>query len=604
VIVNLVVNVSEVPLWDGETNDHLGRLLNRFGGNPLSGIHATIQHVSDIKHTGAGAFRVDTSQAIQPDNFDFVGISLTGFGPSKQYVDTRDLTGFEKLRFWLRNDTNSHFKLNFEIKDYRDSNDHRVRCAYAVGSDASWTQITVPLDSLNNATHCVISGDPDLARTKLLLWVVEQPDAALNGPLFHLDNLVLVERGEPLFAQTAPVEALIERLAKRQFRGLWGARDQATGLVPTVSPYADISGINTTAALVELLPTAIAQSWITKAEADDYVKKVVSALNTAMDNITAQGWGCGYVPPRYLDKVTLLSSQDGEESSVDAAFVFLALYQYRLLLNNADFLRFDIENLLRRFNFAGFNAINGWNLACRYRTGLTPGVYDGYSGEIWLISLAAHLNRQVDIKTHWNSGVYRVKDYLVDPERSHVVHQFKEFRAPFLQWLFPLFVNVADRGTDTYPDRAVATNPYQNAVLYQLETHGCLARLGRGLLLQPDAGDDGTGQAYNQYSCYKDFDRPDLFMPWSVSFSFLADPLRAGRALRNHLLYGLHGPLGLTDAARWTTGESQPYMITALNDLWNTSLSTMALMQYRFGINRLLTSQPEVQAALDQVFLP
>jgi len=98
-------DLSVVPLWDGETQDPSGRILNRFGGNQVDGIHATVSHTTAVVRTGTGAFRVDTNQVIPRGGFDFVGIALTGFGPSSQYVDTRDLSLFGEVAFWLRNET-------------------------------------------------------------------------------------------------------------------------------------------------------------------------------------------------------------------------------------------------------------------------------------------------------------------------------------------------------------------------------------------------------------------------------------------------------------------------------------------------------------------
>src|SRR5439155_16594691 len=108
----------------------------------------------------------------------------------------------------------------------------------------------------------------------------------------------------------------------------------------------------------------------------------------------------------------------------------------------------------------------------------------------------------VDITAQYHSGANRVKDFLVDPDRAHLVHTSEDFRAPFLQWLFPLFVKVSDRGVDTFPDPSLAGNPFDNAVLYQQEVDAALAALGRPLFLQPDAADDGSGNFYRQFSAY------------------------------------------------------------------------------------------------------
>ena len=69
-----------------------------------------------------------------------------------------------------------------------------------------------------------------------------------------------------------------------------------------------------------------------------------------------------------------------------------------------------------------------------YRTteGLVDLVYDGYTNEGRVISLAAHLARRghVPIETHWNADIYRVRVPLAAGIAAPVVHRLPEFRAP------------------------------------------------------------------------------------------------------------------------------------------------------------------------------
>ncbi len=292
-----------------------------------------------------------------------------------------------------------------------------------------------------------------------------------------------------------------------------------------------------------------------------------------------------------------------EESSVDAAFLFLALYRYKELPTTPADVKTEIEGLLNRFNFAAFSAELGWTMAYRYGTGFVSNIYDGYSGEPYVISLAAHLapNHSVPITEHWNSAGNRVLDSLVEPAEEHLVHTMNEYRAPFLQWLFPLLVDVRDRGMDIFPDLDDAGNPFWNAVLYQREVNRKLAELGRPTFCQPDAGDDGTGDNYAQFSMYHHFDDPDLFMPWSCSFGLLLEPNSAA-AFRDIVSRDLHGPLGLSDSVHIATGASEHTALTPRHDFWNVVLSTWALTQYRFSTNDFLTTLPEVRMALDAVF--
>ena len=297
-----------------------------------------------------------------------------------------------------------------------------------------------------------------------------------------------------------------------------------------------------------------------------------------------------------------------------------ALYQYKCLTSTSPALRLAIERTHNRFDFAAFSCPEGWRMAYRYPTsqcaeGFVRCVYDGYTNEGNLTSLAAQLvsNHRVPIETHWNTSVKRARMQLaglgapgtLGRGRAPIVHQLKEFRAPFTQVLLNLFVDVRQRGVDTYPDRGLAVNPWQNFVGYEQDVMCALAAAGRPFLLQPDAGDDGTLTCYRQFSLCDDFGQSDLFMPWSVAMALLADADHSEQSLRFLLRHGLYGPCGLTDSAKWTTGAAEPYAATARNDFWNTGLATMALLEWLDGPARSSTSfaaLPEVRTALDRVF--
>lgn len=598
-------DLSIVPFWDGETSATPdGPLINRFGGPVIDhgGTKTSVQLTTSTVHSGTGAFEIDTLGAISAGSFGFFQTALSGFGPSSAYVMTRDVSRFDETRFWLKNTTGSSFTLKFEIKDYRDSGSNMAYRTYTIPADANWRMESVPLN-LNQPGWTVV-GNPDLTQTRFLGFVIDANQGqAVNGALY-LDDMAFVEPGGPVSIQTAPLNTLVDRLAQRQFDGLWGSRNRTNGLIPSNSVYADVGALNTTSAVLKMLPGAVGRGWVPKEDADAYVAQLVGTLNTVMNNSV-------YLPPRYMDWVTLAPKGIREESSVDAAFMALALHQYKSLSTTSLALRTSIDGLENRFNFAAFSSATGptpgWKLAYQNNTGtFTAGTYDGYSGEPWLISLAAQLSQShhVPIRQQFNSGVLRELAFLVDPANAHLVHTSPDFRAPFLQWLLPLFVDVSQRGVDSFPNPALAGNAYQNAVLYQQEVDAKLANLGRGLFLQPDAGDDGSGSLYEQFSAYKDFGRPDLYMPWSVAFSLLGDPAAADAALRNLLAANLDGPLGLTDSARWVTGAAAPYQVAARNDFWNTALSTMALIEYLYGDSSFLSSLPEVEAALDQVYFP
>jgi hypothetical protein len=451
-----------------------------------------------------------------------------------------------------------------------------------------------------------VEGQPDLTQV-LTIDFGFAPRSDLTAGCVCLDDLTLTEPGGPVDVATSPLERLVERLARRQWDGLWTARSRPSGLIPNNSYQSSDAGLNTTAAVLWMLPAAVEHAWVSRAQADGYVQLVARTLQGLLDRSS-------YLPPRNVDWVTLEPSALREESSVDAAFLALALHQYKSLPATSADLRLAIERVQERLDFAAFACPAGWRMAYRYatrsrRAGFVEGTYDGYTNEANIISLAAHLagRHRIPIETHWNSNTRRLRTHLAGLERSPVVHAEKEFRAPFTQALLNLFVDVRQRGIDIYPDNGLATNPWQNFVLYEQSVMARLAMLGRSGLVQPDAGDDGTLANYQQFSLYEDFGQNDLFMPWSAAFPLLAGAPGADAALRFLLQHGLYGPLGLADAAHWKTGETEPSRVTARHDFWNTALATMALLEWLDGDRRLSKSfagLPEVRSALDRVFRP
>jgi hypothetical protein len=591
----LLSNFGSVPLWDGERVDGTGgqTMLNYFGGGLGASSGATVSYTTAVVHSGQGGYCINLSGSVAQGSFAFVQTTLGATGKPPPYMDTRDLTPYQYISCWINNQTGVPFTVQLNIQDYHADSGHQALWSQVVPSKSGWMQIEAPLDL---KVWTVSATPPDLTRARLLGFViVANRGSAVSGKVY-LDDVDLIEPGGAVDpAQTSP-EVLAQRLAKREFDALWGTRDPNTGLLPAISSFEDVTALNVTAALLKSLPNAVAQGWISSSAADGYVAQVVQTLGTILNQDT-------YLPARYVDRVSLQPDYDIEVSSADAAYMYLALYQYEWLSGTSAALRTNIGQLLARFNFKPFATSQGW-LMSYDPAGKTfsTGIYDEYSGEIWLISLAADLAGQVDINALWNSGINRLAIPTLDNKSSYIVGSSPDNRSPFMQWLFPMFVNVCGLGSDDYPVPALACNPLDNATTYQTDVDARLAAEGRSTMLQPDAGDDYTGTHYHAYSAWDDFKQSTLFMPWSDSLALLGDPSAAGTALQQLLVSGLQGPFGLVDSAFWTTGDLSPVNVAARNDLWNTSLSLTALDQYLYQDNQYLTSAPAVGSALAEVF--
>ena len=586
------IDLGSVPLFDAEQDE----LANTWGGSWGQG---NLRRIS-LQPCPTGPGRRTLCFDIGPTRTcerRFAECFCCDRGRNGDYYQSRDLGRYERLEFDVFNETGVTLDGLLLCSDDCNHRGRRTVYRYPLGKDPVWTHVVVPLSA-------ALAGSPDLSRLVSIDFAF-QPESPLSDGRVYVDKLRLIEKGGPVNVDTRPLSELVERLTRRQWDALWTARSRVHGLVPNVSYQTNDAGLNATAAVLWMLPAAERRHWVAQEEGLRYVEQLLQTVDWLLDRSQ-------YLPPRNVDWVTLEPSLLPEESAVDAAFLALALRQYARRGATPRPLAAAIERTVERFDFAVFASPRGWRMAYRYESprssgGLVDLVYDGYTNEGRVISLAAHLarRRHVPIETYWNAEVHRVRAELAPEVRAPVVHRCAEFRAPFAQAILNLFVDVRTRGHDGYPDPLLAANPWQNFVDYEESVMATLARLGRSHLAQPDAGDDGTTTDYRQFSLYDDGGKSDLFMPWSASFVLLTDAHGAEDTLRCLLRGRLHGPFGLADSARWTTGDSRPYAITPRTDFWNTALSTMALLEWLDGDTRLSKSfaaLPEVTAALDRVF--
>lgn len=587
--------LNVVPLLDGERSDSL----NLWGGIFLPGNTAGVFRQSTVVRSGSGAYRAILGTMANHD-FKFFQ-TLSSDWATESYRQDRSLTGYNSLGGYVRNDTGVDLRFSIELKDYRDSLDHRATRSYIIPAGSTWTYIDAPLDL---SAGWAVSGSPDLTRTFAMSFLVNSDFGPASGSLY-LDDFELVEKGPMIDAATAPIHDVVEHLAHRQFNALWTARNKSSGLIPNSSDNTAIGALNTTTGVVWNLPSAIRRGWVSQSAADAYMTQLAATLNTNRNQTT-------YLPTRFLDLATGAPVTDHEESSIDAAFIALALHQYKSQPGTSPAAAAAIDAVQDRFNFAAFMTAGAARQAYFQPTGqFGCCTYEGYTNEHKVIALAAEVSDtfHVPLASQWNKDTGRALASLVDPQQNHLVYSYDTvYRAPFVQALLNLFVDVSDRGADNYPTRSLARNPWLNFVRYEAEVAAKLDQLGRDNFMQPDAG-AGAG-TYQPWSLYNNFGQPNLFQPWSVAFMLLSGAPGAEDALRylldNGLGNGLDGPLGLADSAQWATGAANPTVVPSFADNWNMALSLMALMQYLDGDQsaaRFFADLPAVDAALDTVFV-
>ncbi len=585
------------PLFDGERSDSL----NLWGGPVNSGNILGVTKQSSIVHSGMGAYRADLG-SIPNDGFRFFQTFSSAVNGTPGYRQDRDLTQYQAFEGYVRNDTATPLTFSIEIKDYRDSLNHRAQRSYTLPA-GGWTKIDAPL-SLDSGWNVI--GSPDLARTFAMSFLIDANFGAASGSLY-LDDFSLIENGPSIDVASAPIEVVVERLARRQFQALWTARNKTSGLIPNSSDNVLIGALNTTTGVVWSLPAAIRRGWVSQHDADSYMEQLVDTLNTNRNQTT-------YLPTRFLDFVTGAPVTDHEESSIDAAFIALALHNYKSQPATPASLGAAIDMLQNRFNFAAFNTPGAFQQAYFPSGNFGCCTYSGFTNENKVIAMAAELSNDyhLPLEVQWNKDTGRVNTALVNTDQQYLVYSFgTEFRAPFVQALANLFFDTSDRGADNFPIRSLARNPWINFVKYEADVAAKLIQLGRNHFFQADAGQGAAG--YQPYNLFNNFGEPNLFMPWSTSFALLAGAEGSEEALRflldNGLGGGLDGPLGLADSAQWATGETDPTQVPSFADNWNMTLSTMALLEFldrHQGVessSQFFASLAEVNSALDKVFI-
>jgi hypothetical protein len=590
-------DLSVTPFLNGERDG-----MNNYWGGPFGTFNMTgISLETSIVHSGDASYRADLG-SLPANNLSFFQTFSSERTGTQNLRQTRDITRYESFEGYIRNDTNAPLNIRLELKDYRDSNSHRASKTFSVPTGGSWTKISSALDL---GAGWSVQGTPDLERTYIASFVIDPQATPITGS-YYFDDFSFTEPGGPIDTHTAPIETIVGRLAERHFSGLWTARNRVTGLIYNAKDHVDIAAMNTTGGTLWMLPAAVRHGWVSQSDADIFAAQVATSLDANLDQST-------FLPTRFINPLTAgLPGGANEESSIDASFIALALHNYKMQPATPPALVAQIDAVQNRFQLDAFAIGSGFRMAYFPGSGITASTYDGYTNEGKVISLAAEVsdNHHVPLEALWNSDTARSRNYLVNADDAHLTHSQSQYRAPFEQALLNLFLDTSERGVDNFPNRFLATNPWQNYLRYERETAERLEHLGRENLFQADAGSGAPFSSYEQYSLYNNFGQPDLFMPWSVALAMLAGADGADEALRTLLdVDGIMGPLGLADSVRWTTGVAQPYFVSNSGDNWNTVLSTMALMelldhlQGEQSASEFFALLSTTSSALDEVFV-
>ena len=367
----------------------------------------------------------------------------SGFGQTAGHRQVRDLARFQRLRFAILNRTGVPLGGMLQIKDYRDSLAQRAVYRFAVPAGERWTEIDLRLNPSEAGWE--VDGQPDLTQVLTIDFGFEPavgPDGGMRVPRrSDLDGT-----GRAPGRGHAPAGAAGRTLGAAAMGRALGRASRSSGLIPNNSYQSSDAGLNTTSAVLWMLPAAVDHA-LGFARASRRLRAAAGATFQGLLDRSS------HLPPRNVDWVTLEPSLLPEESSVDAAFLALALHQYQSLRTTSAELRQAIERVQDRLDFAAFACPAGWRMAYRYATrshpaGFVQGTYDGYTNEANIISLAAHLaGRERDPHRNLLEQQHpSPADAFGRPGAFAGRPRGKGVSAAFAQALLNLFVDVRQRG--------------------------------------------------------------------------------------------------------------------------------------------------------------
>ena len=574
----LAGDLNTVPLLNGERADSL----NLWGGTLGRGNSISFARQTAVVHSGAGAYQANLG-SIPEDGSKFFQTFSSAVSGIPGYRQDRNLTRYETLDGFVRNDTGAPLTFSLELKDYRDSTSHSAVRSYTIPAGGTWTNVVAPLDL---ATGWTVTGTPDLTRTFAVSFLVNADSGAANGSLY-LDDFNLTENGPSIDVATAPIDAHRRAAgppaircpvdgaeqgigADSQFVGQRGDRgaehDHRRGLDSARggSPRLGNAGRR------RRLHGPIGHVAQYKPQPDD----------VPADAIFGFGDGRTRDRPRGIQHRRLVHCARAPQLQVASGD---ARGAPRVDRRPAKSLRFR-----RVHDGRGRHARPIFN-----RPGLFGCcTYSGYTNEHKVIALAAEVSddssraaRQPMEQGHGPRARVAGRSAA---RTTWSIHLEPSIERRSCRRCLNLFVDTSDRGADNYPVRSLARNPWANFVRYEADVAAKLDQLGRDNFVQPDAG-AGAGT-------YQPVEPLQQLRP-AESVSALerragAHGRRPGteEALRflldNGLGNGLDGPLGLADSAQWATGAANPTSVPSFADNWNMTFSLMALMEFLEGPDR------------------
>ena len=133
-------DLAVVPLFDGQRSE----FLNTWGGAWGRGSMQSICLLPADAQSGRRVLCVELGQ-VPAGEHCYLQCFASGFGPTREYFQTRNLARYERLHIGLRNTTHAALRCALQIKDYRDSQGQSATYRFELSAGEAAVSIEAPL---------------------------------------------------------------------------------------------------------------------------------------------------------------------------------------------------------------------------------------------------------------------------------------------------------------------------------------------------------------------------------------------------------------------------------------------------------------------------
>ena len=310
----------------------------------------------------------------------------------------RDMSGMEKFAMWIKGDAADGFsnRITLEFHDEQWGNpgyDSGKAFAVLSGISDEWQQWIVPFDP----DSLVIWGTFDPTKLTEVVISLDSSTASNLDGTFYIDDLAFLDTSEKYWNDTEFDVDFLDLVARRTFNYFVECVNDTTGHVRDRVNFLDLGTVAGTGFGLGAMVIGVERGWISQAEAEEYVKKVLDNLWSTPQGSGATGYS-GYKGFFYhfleagtgLRKIAPPGRAPVELSVVDTAILMAGILTAKEYFSDNATIVELADSLYRRVEWPWFfdAAINQFYLGWSPEGGYV-GHWDVYTDEVVLINIMA-----------------------------------------------------------------------------------------------------------------------------------------------------------------------------------------------------------------------